>query len=286
MVTLPTTAFLICLQLAAGSFMLMPIAPIREFGLSFFRTMATIATIIMAIGLYVMPFGTPITAGASEFGRLDTQPLVVSYGVGAVAVFGVLFASMLAYTVAIWTSRLGAAAVLLVTAAVGSMVAIGVSAAPFVEVLNGTWSRMLAPASFYAASIFQAAGLVGMILGHQYLMPVKLPFRPFEVLSWVFLVGCIAQTVLVGISLALELAGPRANLLAAMLSLDHPLGLFLWIRLGVGLILVGVVAAMTIHCVRLRANMAATGLLYVGMSMAVGGEIFGRILTLTTSILM
>jgi hypothetical protein len=31
--------------------------------------------------------------------------------------------------------------------------------------------------------------------------------------------------------------------------------------------------------------MAATGLLYIGMSMAIGGEIFARILTLTTSIL-
>jgi hypothetical protein len=285
MITIPTSAFLIGLHLAAGSFLLLPIAPIRELGLGFFRTMATIATLILGAALYLVPLH--VTAGAHpEFGRFDTEPLQVAYGLGSVSVFGLLFVLMLLYTAAIWAGRLTAAALLLIGSAVCSLVAIGVSAGPFAAAMPDTFSRLLLPVSFYVSAVFQAAGLVGMILGHQYLMPVRLPFRPFEILSGIFFGACVAQSLLVGLSLVHALSGTHGALLGSMLAMDHPLGLFLWIRLAVGLVLVAVVAAMTVHCVRLRANMAATGLLYIGMSMAIGGEIFARILLLTTSILM
>jgi hypothetical protein len=285
MVTIPTAAFLIGLHLAAGSFLLLPVAPIREFGPGFFRTMSLIATLILAAALYLVP-SHPAPGVPAEFGRFDTEPLQVVYGSGALGVFGLLFLLMLGYTLAIWTGRLAAAAGLLIAAALGSLVAIGVSAGPFVAALPDFWSRVLLPAGFYVSAVFQAAGLVGMILGHQYLMPVRLPFRPFEVLAWIFFGACVAQSVLVGLHLVRGLYGAQGRLLGSILAMDHPLGLFLWIRLGVGLVLVAIVAAMTVHCVRLRANMAATGLLYIGMSMAIGGEIFARILLLTTSIPM
>jgi hypothetical protein len=283
MLTLPTTAFLVALHVAAGSFLLMPIVPIRDFGLGFFRTVATVATVVMGVAVYLVPTGIDPSL-PTEFGRFDTQALAVSYGPGAVSLFYLLFGLMLAYTLCIWAGRVGAAAGLLVGTLLLSLVAIGASAAPFVAAAAHV--AVLTPAVFYVSAVFQASGLVAMLLGHQYLMPVQLPFRPLEIFAWIFLAAGAVQTALVGLCLVLALGGAQGTLLGSMLALEHPLGLFLWIRLGVGLVLVEIVAVMTLHCVRLRANMAATGLLYIGMSMAIGGEMFARLLTLTTSILL
>ena len=88
MVTLPTTAFLIGLHIAAGSMLLLPLVPIRHFGAGFFRMSAGIVLAILLTALYLMPTQTAVGKDV-EFGTGATQAISVIYdGMAQLVLYG------------------------------------------------------------------------------------------------------------------------------------------------------------------------------------------------------
>jgi protein NrfD len=122
-----------------------------------------------------------------------------------------------------------------------------------------------------------------MLLGHRYLTNPHLPMSHLNLLAWVFLVAVLLQG---GLTVAAFWFGVSTEVVFAALRLESVLGLFLWIRLAVGIVGPLVLAVMILNTIRYQANMSATGLLYIAAIMVMAGEAFSRYLLLAESILL
>jgi hypothetical protein len=153
------------------------------------------------------------------------------------------------------------------------------------------------PASAYALTILNqllSALLLGSItvawlLGHAYLTATKMTIAPLRHFSSLLTWAVIGRACFVAASLALGwligalppggssdiVAGGGSGMAVGTLGFAEFLGrwwLFLVLRIGVGLIAVGVFAWMVRDCVRLRSTQSATGILYFGSIFAYVGE--------------
>lgn len=139
-----------------------------------------------------------------------------------------------------------------------------------------TYHSALVAVHFVASSLLLGAALLGMILGHWYLTEPGLPIAPLGFLSWAFFFTlCIRG----GLTLL------RLPVLAGAVS-AWPIGLFVGIRLLVGLAIPFLLAVMILRCVKTRSTMSATGLLYLAMVMVCSGEAVARYLLLAHSLLL
>jgi hypothetical protein len=125
--------------------------------------------------------------------------------------------------------------------------------------------------------------MLGMLLGHRYLTSPNLPMIHLNVLAWIFLVAIVLQGVLTALTFTF---GLPADVVGGALRLETVLGLFLWIRVAVGILVPLVLAVMILNTIRYQANMSATGLLYIAALMVLAGEAFSRYLLLAESILL
>jgi hypothetical protein len=122
------------------------------------------------------------------------------------------------------------------------------------------------------ASLSAATGGVfaAMILGHWYLVTPKLSERPLILFARI-LTGIIAvQVVLFAVWVATG-AGPAAP--APFAVLGGQWALFVWLRLGVGLLFPLVVSWAAIQTARSRSMESATGLLYINVGSIAAGTI-------------
>ncbi|MCK6484122.1 MAG: hypothetical protein HUU22_06780 [Phycisphaerae bacterium] len=131
-------------------------------------------------------------------------------------------------------------------------------------------SAALAPAWISAALGAGVLGAVtaGMLLGHSYLTHVTMPIDPLRRLTSIVAVMVLLKSAWAAVNLAasrewLNVDGPQATWLWLMLGL----------RIGVGLLGLGVLAYMIRDCVRLRNTQSATGILFIAMVFAFLGEL-------------
>lgn len=147
---------------------------------------------------------------------------------------------------------------------------------------SGGWSPPLAGShtatlAFFALMQFLAAFMLGSItvawlLGHAYLTQTRMtiaPLRHFSGLLWsstVARIGLLLISVLIG-----WWAGvPTGRSLA---DASQSAWLILSLRVGLGLLAVGIFAYMVRQCVALRATQSATGILYFASIFAYIGEL-------------
>jgi len=149
---------------------------------------------------------------------------------------------------------------------------------------DGT-SRLAIPltiAGHVLGTLLLGSVTVAWLLGHAYLTATKMtiaPLRHFSrLLLWAVGVRVLFLAAAVGIPLATgSIAGvPTLRALTSA-------WLLLALRIGVGLIAVGVFAFMVADCVKLRSTQSATGLLYFGSVLAYVGELSSQYLSLEFS---
>ncbi|HEY5599080.1 MAG TPA: hypothetical protein VIK48_00200, partial [Candidatus Manganitrophaceae bacterium] len=111
------------------------------------------------------------------------------------------------------------------------------------------------------------------LLGHSYLTRPALSIVPLRNLAKLFMIFVIVEAALAGANLFWVAPSER---LRDALRLNTFEGLYLWIRILIGLVGPLILAPMILQTVKERATMSATGLLYIAMLMVIVGEIFSR----------
>lgn len=113
---------------------------------------------------------------------------------------------------------------------------------------------------------------IAWLLGHAYLTATKMtiaPLRHFSrLLSWAIAMRCLFLLCSLAIAWIVGSGGEAPFVLALQNS-----WLVLTMRVGVGLVAVGVFAYLVSDCVRLRATQSATGILYFASIFAYVGEL-------------
>ena len=122
-----------------------------------------------------------------------------------------------------------------------------------------------------------------MILGHSYLNIPALPTKLLMKFSILFLAGLILQGGFTVFSIA---SGMKTDLVRSAFFLQNFDGLFLWVRLAVGIIFPLILAVMILETVRIRSTQSATGLLYIAMLLVVAGEFFSKFFLFKNSLLI
>ncbi|MEE8169185.1 MAG: hypothetical protein V3T70_01440 [Phycisphaerae bacterium] len=117
-------------------------------------------------------------------------------------------------------------------------------------------------------SIVLGGVTAGMLLGHAYLTQTTMPIDPLRRLSRALSLAVGVRAVWVAAILAMEWArldstGPDVVWLWLMLA----------VRVGVGLVALGLLAYMISDCVQRRSTQSATGILYIAMVLAFLGEL-------------
>lgn len=138
------------------------------------------------------------------------------------------------------------------------------------------------------SSLFLGITLMGMLLGHWYLVEPKLSIAPFQRLV-------AASIVILILRLSLILGGlyfywrvlPPANryLLEKLFSVEGELP-FLLQRALFGILLPPLLTYFVWQTVKIRSTQSATGILYVNLVFVLVGELLGMHLTLSTHFLM
>ncbi len=259
--------FLLFSQLSVGGVVLLAAIARRQLGLSFFRLNGMIFFVLFGVAVPGVPIG-----GAGGPWSQVVVALTLAYAV-TVFVYVVLFWIKKEYHPVAW---LYAAAVLGVALIVSSglLYAERAGAAAFASGI---------PVSFVLSTLVLGSALLGMLVGHRYLTSPNLPMSHLNLLAWIFLVAIVLQCMLTVFTFTFGLPG---DVVGGALRLETVLGLFLWIRVAVGIVVPLVLAVMILNTIRYQANMSATGLLYIVVLMVLAGEAFSRYLLLAESILL
>jgi hypothetical protein len=156
--------------------------------------------------------------------------------------------------------------------------------------LAGLWSAALvdasaqllgvgAPLAVLAGAVALGAGLVGLSLGHWYLVTPTLSVRPLVEVTFLGLGAVVFQIVLQPLLLFLPgvPAGARDALVNEYL-------VFYGVRVVFGLLVPIIALFMTWRTVRIRSLDSATGLLYIVAALILAGEIAARTLYFMTHV--
>ncbi len=253
--------FWVLSPLTVGGALLMTLPSLEAAGLSFFRTNGLVFLTTGICGLAILPVHTAAGDGGLSFAFLPFI-LVLS-----------------AYNLRLWLRHPRHSRPLLWAAVLSGNGAIllairrhlAVSGTPHWGTF-GLWSDLL------ASGLFLGAGVLAMLLGHRYLTSPSLSMVPLRNLSRIFagLVAWKTGVVLFGLYGLWQTPWLYAAFFIHTLE-----GVYLWIRLLIGLVGPMILAPMILQTVKERATMSATGLLYIAMLMAIIGEIVARFFLLT-----
>jgi hypothetical protein len=136
------------------------------------------------------------------------------------------------------------------------------------------WSVVLVFLSLLFGTLAIGSAVVGLTLGHWYLVTPRLPPQPLNEITVVLLIAVAVQVVLFAIALAVPVDETPIG------GRDRPLAedVTFWLRIVVGLAMPLVFGAMALASSRIRSMMAATGLLYLVTALILAGEIVARAL--------
>jgi hypothetical protein len=259
--------FLLFSQLSVGGVVLLAAIARRQLGLSFFRLNGMIFFLLFGVAVPGVPTGR---AGGPW--SQAVMALTLAYAV-TLFVYVVLFWIKKDYHPVAWLYGAAALGLALIVSS-GGLYAERAGAASFATGI---------PVSFLLSTLVLGSSMLGMLLGHRYLTSPNLPMSHLNLLAWIFLVAVVLEGVFSALTFTFGLPG---EVVGGALRLETVLGLFLWIRVAVGIVVPLVLAMMIINTIRYQANMSATGLLYIAALMVLAGEAFSRYLLLAESILL
>lgn len=231
------------LRMAAGLAAVLLITPSRKVPPAFFRTHCQII-----LGLLVL---AALNLAGSEPDRMDMSL--------AVAAAACAFLGSILWGLGLHRLAVPLTAVLVVFVA---RLLIG-------EPWNGDWAQN----ALNAASRLSSAALLGstlsaMLLGHHYLTAPAMsidPLRRFVLFMW--------GSLLIRAILAALATGFWLNATHGSHGIDSMALLFLGMRWLVGIVGVGVAAFLGWRTVQIRSTQSATGILYIGMTLVLFGEL-------------
>ncbi len=256
--------FLVFGQLAVGGVFLMALPVLDTVGIWFFRTNGLVFLITVILGLALFPVTwTDWAAMLLEFDMI-----------GAVFLLFVFFILLLfIYNLRLWFRHPHHSRTLLFAASLLGSIAIVMSAGYYLPEDRSFFRLFSLSVYFLNSSLLLGAGVLGMLLGHSYLTHADLSIVPLRKLAKLFMILVFVEAVFVLISLVI--AAPTERLQNAFFIRSFE-GLYLWIRILIGIVGPVILAPMIVQTVKERATMSATGLLYVAMMMVIIGEIFSR----------
>lgn len=136
----------------------------------------------------------------------------------------------------------------------------------------GVWLTVIVVVSQVLAAVLLGSITVAWLLGHAYLTATSMTIAPLHhfsrVLTWAVIVRSVF--VLTSIFIAWLVGGPTEHTVIAKLGQAW---LIVLLRVGVGLVALGLFAYMVSDCVRRRSTQSATGILYFGSLFAYIGEL-------------
>lgn len=239
------------LRLACGLAALLLLTPWRLVPPAFFRTHCQVI-----LGLLVL--------AALDASRLQARGPVLA-AVVAAAVLG--YAAAVAWGLGLPAVAVPATALIVLTCA-GVLVTVSRSADPGLWAVNG--------AGRLASAFLMGATLTAMLLGHHYLTAPAMSIDPLKRFVRCMAWGLGFRAVLAAVGLALWAGGSVA------LTGSHPgavTPLFLGVRWGMGVLGPAVAIVMTWKTVEIRSTQSATGILYIGMTLVLFGELTALILS-------
>jgi hypothetical protein len=122
---------------------------------------------------------------------------------------------------------------------------------------------------------------VAWLLGHAYLTSTKMTIAPLRHFSTLLTWSVAARAAFVIASLVIaSIASATSPEATNVLDVLKGNWIVLSLRLGVGIVALGVFAWMVRDCVRLRSTQSATGILYFGSVFAYVGELASRQLSI------
>jgi len=129
------------------------------------------------------------------------------------------------------------------------------------------------------------ASIVGMNLGHWYLIAKGLSFEVLESASKMFLIFVLARIILLAVTIGAFyfLPGPGRSALQMLWAPDGYLIFFL-MRILWGLAGPLVLGVLVFRCVEIRSNTSATGLMYVIVVFLLIGELLANYVTVLSAI--
>ena len=136
-----------------------------------------------------------------------------------------------------------------------------------------------APLAVLAGAMTLGSALVGLSLGHWYLVSPSLAVRPLVQVTFLCMGALIVQAVL--LPLLVLAPGLRPERLTALLNDSL---LFLGVRVVFGLLVPLAAIVMTWRTARIRSLDSATGLLYIVVALVLAGEITARTLFFLTGV--
>jgi|SRR5579863_2490091 len=266
--------FLVAVQLAVGGMVLLALDELKAVGIGFFRLISLTFLFVMGIGLWAMP--------AVLRNRLDLSPT----GLMPLFLFG-FGALLVIYNLYLWVDGVGLGISFLQGTGTIGLVGILLSAMHYVDpiplepVSFGTRLRgLLLVGSFLVSTFVLGSGVLGMLLGHSYLTRPSLSLVPLKKLAKLFLNLIVLEA---GLTLLNLLLVPHSNRFWQALLLNNFEGLYLWIRILIGIAAPMLLGWMVVQTVKERATMSATGLFYIAMLMVMVGEVFSRFFLLMDS---
>jgi len=264
--------FLVFGQLAVGGVFLLSLPSLETAGLGFFRTNGLVFLVTVLLGLFLFP--VPSSEWGALFLRFD---LIAWLFLFFVAFILVLFL----YNLRLWFQHPYHSRRLLFLASFLGGLAVLLSGYYYLPEGAGLVRILSLSLHFLTASLVLGAGVLGMLLGHSYLTAPDLSIVPLRELARIFMVLVFVEA---GVALSsLILLAPIQRIFDALM-LRRFEGLYLWVRLLIGMVGPMVLAPMIVQTVKERATMSATGLLYVAMMMVIIGEIFSRFFLLVDSV--
>lgn len=251
-------AFLVFGQMAVGGAFLLSLPSLETVGLGFFRTNGLVFLLTLFLGLFLFPVSFSAELGWS----------------GVVLLCYSLFALLLfIYNLRLWFRHPHHSRPLLWGATGAGVVAILASVGYYLPASAGPIRALSLSLYFLVSSLLLGAGVLAMLLGHSYLTRPSLSIVPLRNLAKLFMWFVFVEGGLALLNLLLTSESER---LWNALLLNTFEGLYLWIRLLIGIGGPMIIAPMILQTVKERATMSATGLLYIAMMMVIIGEIFSR----------
>ncbi|HEV8701208.1 MAG TPA: hypothetical protein VGV60_08055 [Candidatus Polarisedimenticolia bacterium] len=243
---------------AAGILAALPLAPFGELGRFFFILNASLAFLLLCLAAPYRFSSQGVWSAASILALL-AMVLVMAYVAALLALRGGRSSRGLLVTTA---------AVALATVAADGRAGAGAPGPSWAFGVNAV-----------CASALLGSVIVGMLLGHWYLVRTRLDVSHLVVFARFFAAAVLGRAVLfaaglIGAGAQSEL-GMGSYLRAA--AIDR--GFFFWQRILFGILGPGVFAFMVHETARMRSTQSATGILYIAVIFVMYGEFLARYLT-------